>query len=140
MQITAKKRRGKCLSSQYENNETRLLWECSEGHQWWAKPGNIRAGKWCPECAGNVRSSIERYHTLAKEHGGKCLSTKYTNAHTKLLWECSESLSGGQPRIKSNKVDGALNAGEMSYRLYQHDSEKMQFSFSKFRLGSCITV
>ena len=28
---------------------------------------------------------------LAEERGGKCLSTKYINAHTKLKWQCKES-------------------------------------------------
>jgi hypothetical protein len=88
MQITAKKRSGKCISTEYVDTETKLLWECSKGHQWWAKPGNIRSGKWCPECAGNIRSSIERYQAIAKERGGFCLSKEYVNAHTKLLWQC----------------------------------------------------
>ena len=27
---------------------------------------------------------------LAKERGGKCLSTAYGDAHTKLQWQCQE--------------------------------------------------
>jgi len=28
----------------------KILWECEEGHQWKARPANIKSGKWCPEC------------------------------------------------------------------------------------------
>ncbi|MBP1942252.1 hypothetical protein [Cytobacillus luteolus] len=30
----AKKRRGRCLSKEYVNNRTFLLWECSSGETW----------------------------------------------------------------------------------------------------------
>jgi len=41
---------GRCLSEIYVNNRTKLEFECSEGHKWWATPGNIQQGKWCPKC------------------------------------------------------------------------------------------
>ena len=34
MQNLAKKRGGKCLSSKYYNNRTKLEWECKKGHIW----------------------------------------------------------------------------------------------------------
>ena len=37
---------GKCLSTQYINSKTKLLWECAEGHQWEAAPGDIKQGHW----------------------------------------------------------------------------------------------
>ena len=43
-------RGGQCLSDVYVNNSTKLEFECSEGHRWWARPGNIQQGKWCPKC------------------------------------------------------------------------------------------
>ncbi|MCP4898302.1 MAG: hypothetical protein GY906_15115, partial [bacterium] len=39
---------GKCLSDTYINTHTKLLWECKQGHQWEAKPSNIKSGRWCP--------------------------------------------------------------------------------------------
>ena len=36
------------------------------------------------------RRTIDEMQNLAKSRGGKCLSKKYVNARTKLLWECKE--------------------------------------------------
>lgn len=52
MQRVAQKNLGRCLSEVYVNTLTKLLWECQEGHQWWALPNNIRnLGRWCPTCS-----------------------------------------------------------------------------------------
>ena len=51
MHRTAHKNLGHCLSTEYVNSQTKLLWECSERHQWWASPNNIRMGKWCRICS-----------------------------------------------------------------------------------------
>ena len=88
MQKIAKSRGGKCLSDVYINANTKLLWECAEGHQWHATPSKIKQGKWCPYCAGR-HITIEDMRIIATKRGGKCLSDKYINSTTKLLWECS---------------------------------------------------
>ena len=90
MQGIAKKRGGKCISVIYVNTHTKLQWECSEGHHWEAVPSEIKNGTWCPRCSGNVKLTIEEMQEIAKSRGGKCLSKKYTNANTKLKWECSQ--------------------------------------------------
>ena len=90
MQDLVADRHGWCLSETYKNARTKLLWECSEGHQWEAPPGSITSGSWCPHCAGNAPYTIEDMQDVAAEHDGKCLSEKYTNNITKLEWECSE--------------------------------------------------
>lgn len=94
-QKIAKERGGKCLSKKYEVYPNKLLWQCSEGHQWKSAYRNIQSGTWCPECdklkKGLARTvSIEDAHKLAKENGGKCLSTKYEKSSAKLKWQCSE--------------------------------------------------
>lgn len=50
MQEIAKKRGGECLSENYTNNKTKLLWKCDNNHKWWAKPNDIKNGSWCPIC------------------------------------------------------------------------------------------
>lgn len=91
MHQLAKERGGKCLSKQYINNKTDLEWECSKGHRWKATPAKIRnKGTWCPACAGSKRLTIGDMQETANAHGGKCLSIKYYNVSTKLLWECAE--------------------------------------------------
>jgi hypothetical protein len=46
---------GQCLSGEYVNTDTHLLWQCKEGHQWKAVPDSIRTGHWCPVCAKRKR-------------------------------------------------------------------------------------
>ena len=89
----AKMQGGKCLSESYTNSLTRLLWECSEGHQWKASLNNVKRGTWCPKCSAveggkSRRGTIEEMILIAKARGGKCLSEVYVNSKTKLLWEC----------------------------------------------------
>lgn len=50
MQEIAKKRGGECLSENYVNNKTKLLWKCDNNHEWWTKPNDIKNGSWCPIC------------------------------------------------------------------------------------------
>jgi len=88
MKIIAEGRDGKCLSNKYINNITKLLWECKFGHQWEATPGNIKRGRWCLKCSGKKKLTIKEMQEIAESRGGKCLSEKYVNWKTKLLWEC----------------------------------------------------
>ena len=90
MHALANGRGGKCLSTTYVNALTKLRWRCAEGHEWEAVPSSVKQGHWCRECAGNRPNTIEQMQALAKEHHGKCLSSKYVNAHTKLRWRCVE--------------------------------------------------
>lgn len=54
LKTAAEFRGGKLLSDKMENMETKLLWECSEGHKFEAKPETIiKAGHWCEECFEN---------------------------------------------------------------------------------------
>lgn len=90
MQQLAKKREGKCLSSEYINTKTKLFWECKVEHRWEAIPSHIKRGHWCPVCAiNNNRLTIEDMKKHATDKLGKCLSVKYVDNKTKLLWECA---------------------------------------------------
>lgn len=61
----AKFRGGKLLSDKMENLETKLLWECSKGHRFEAKPFTIiKAGHFCEECFEN---HIWDFDNLAKK-------------------------------------------------------------------------
>jgi len=93
MQAIAQSRGGKCLSKQYTNSYTRLLWECSKGHCWEAQPSHIRRGNWCPKCGSEVaakRLDITEMQAIASARGGRCLSDEYINSWTHLLWQCKE--------------------------------------------------
>ena len=71
-QLSAKERDGKCLSNEYINRDTKMKWECKEGHVWEVAYNNIRKGNsWCPECgkissANKRRGSIEEWSYYSK--------------------------------------------------------------------------
>lgn len=89
MQKLAKVKNGKCLSHTYEGDKIHLIWECAIGHQWKAVPGSIKAGTWCPICAGQIKITISDLKALATSRGGKCLSEKYFNVDSQYEWECN---------------------------------------------------
>lgn len=90
MHLEALKHKGECLSNQYVNSSSKLRWKCYEGHEFELEPTLVRQGRWCKECSRNkLRDGLSAMSELAQEFGGKCISEKYTNNKTKLLWECS---------------------------------------------------
>lgn len=86
-----KSRGGHCLSSVYKNTKDKMLWQCEQNHKWYASLEKIKYGRWCPYCAKNKKLSIEECNKLASSKNGKCITRKYTNAHTKLLFECKNN-------------------------------------------------
>ena len=69
-----------------------MFWCCAESHSFEANWTHVKDnGSWCPYCAGNVKPDIKQLQAFAiNERNGTLLSTKYINAHTKYLWQCSE--------------------------------------------------
>ena len=51
MRAIAHTRGGECLSGTYRNNQTKLHWRCTHGHEWWAIPAAVKRGQWCRRCA-----------------------------------------------------------------------------------------
>ncbi|KKN45210.1 hypothetical protein LCGC14_0685370 [marine sediment metagenome] len=93
MQNLVKRHGGRCLSKIYHNTKTKLIWECKYLHKWETTPMVIQKGSWCPICAKKRNSetralSLDSMQKIAEEKGGRCLSKRYTNNKTKLLWEC----------------------------------------------------
>jgi hypothetical protein len=88
LQRIAAKKGGCCLSVAYVNSSHPVRWRCKAGHEWLARARSIRAGNWCPVCAHNQRLRLEEMRQIARERGGRCLSTSYKNASTALVWVC----------------------------------------------------
>jgi hypothetical protein len=65
MHSIAKERRGRCLSKEYVNNRTLLLWECSSGHTWMANANNIKSGTWCPRCKHKKTKTTSKSEQLS---------------------------------------------------------------------------
>lgn len=91
MNVLAKNKKGKCLSTIYMGNNKPLEWECSSGHRWFAIPRSISMGTWCPNCdIEKKRIGLKVMKDIALDKGGKCLSNTYINARKHLEWECAE--------------------------------------------------
>ena len=94
MQELATKFGGKCLSIIYVNTDSKLIWQCSEGHKWGARPDSIKQGQWCPISgrikAGNKRrGNIQQMGEIAEKRGGRCLSENYVSNLKLLTWKCA---------------------------------------------------
>ncbi len=95
MQIMAKKRGGKCLSTIYNNSQSKLIFQCSNMHEWETTPSSITEDHWCPKCARKENAkktsgNLEDVHKLARLRGGVCLSNEYINSKTKLRFRCAK--------------------------------------------------
>ncbi len=99
----AKEKGGECLSDEYIGANSKMLWRCDKGHQWYATFGMINYKTWCGECYGTKRKSIDDCKRIAKERGGECLETEYINNRTKMLWTCSK---GHKWYSKFNSITG----------------------------------
>lgn len=91
MQIIAKSRGGKCLSTEYVNYKSDLEWECKKEHKWFAPARGVKSnGNWCLICSGHAPLTIQEMQDLAKARGGECLSKVYVNSYTPLEWKCGK--------------------------------------------------
>jgi len=87
----AENKGGKCLSEEYIGNKQKLDWVCSEGHTWKACFSHIKNNnRWCPICGGTIKLKLVDCQNIAENLGGKCLTTQYINARTKIDWQCLE--------------------------------------------------
>ncbi len=69
LQKFAKKKGGKCLSENYVNIHSRLIWQCAKKHTWKAATSNvIHNGSWCPVCAQEIiKFNLYQYRHLKKK-------------------------------------------------------------------------
>ena len=139
MQQIAEERGGCCLSTTYQNAWTKLLWECSKGHRWKAAPAMIKGGTWCPKCrvearAGKQRHTIEYMQKIAKERGGRCLSSSHISTTSKISMECAE---GHKWKATPHHIKGGtwcpICSGNVKLSI-----EEMQ-QIAKERSGSCLS-
>lgn len=74
MQVIAARHGGRRLSTRYVNANTRLEWECAEGHRWLAIPNSVKRGTWCRICSlARTRVPLAEIRRAAEERGGRCL-------------------------------------------------------------------
>ena len=56
----AKSKGGMCLSTEYQNNRTKMKWRCKDGHDWEMNWTHVERGQWCPRCSDMVSERICR--------------------------------------------------------------------------------
>lgn len=56
----ARTRGGEFLSTTYLGTTTKHRWRCSDGHEWEAKPCDVKQGHWCPICSGWLTEEVCR--------------------------------------------------------------------------------
>lgn len=90
MRRLAEERGGRCLSKRYTNVDTKLRWQCAEGHEWRTIPYLVLNGSWCPECAGRKPAAkvLAEMRATARERGGRLISRSYGKAKDHYEWEC----------------------------------------------------
>jgi hypothetical protein len=60
MRMLAASKGGLCLSESYATKDSKLQWQCVNGHSWFATGGSVRnSGTWCPICARSRKLMIE---------------------------------------------------------------------------------
>lgn len=72
------------------NHKTQLEVKCNadSSHDHIKIADTVKSGTGCRFCKKRTKLTIEDAHKLAKSRKGFCLSKKYVNANSKLLWQC----------------------------------------------------
>ncbi|MBH0176265.1 hypothetical protein IHV09_22160 [Fictibacillus sp. 23RED33] len=90
---TAKSRNGKCLSEEFVNVNTKMLWECHKGHQWESTYKSVEAlESWCPACIGRDKDvQFAKLQNTLVTKGWTILSGEYEGTKKRtLLIRCDE--------------------------------------------------
>lgn len=85
----ARAKGGRCLSDAYITQQTRMRFECAQGHQWETTAVVVLKGSWCPECRYRPLAAVAEMKTLARERGGQCLSDTYVTTPPGMRWRCA---------------------------------------------------
>lgn len=155
LQILAKNNQGKLLSTKYITSRTKLKWRCSEGHEWYATPDQVKRGRWCKICgfektASSKRLGIKLFKDYAKEKGGECLSENYTSLDSELEFKCKNghvwTTTGNSIRngswcakcsgkkkltIEQLQVIASNHGGELLSKKYKDNKQKLKWKCSK---------
>lgn len=99
-QTLASNNGGTCLSTEYINSATKMLFKChnNQHESFYAAFHDIKKGGWCKKCFfenlsinKSLKNGLQLAQALAAKSGGTCLSTEYINNSTKMKWKCSNN-------------------------------------------------
>lgn len=102
LRAIARKHGGRCTSDEYIHRQAPMEFACRLGHVWKAMPQSILNGHWCPRCARVPADGLKRAQAIARERGGRCLSTTYV-VKPGMQWRCAEGHEWCAPPARIRK-------------------------------------
>jgi len=137
---------GKCLSVVYENNKTKLEWECAKGHRWWADSSGVRNRRsWCPTCGRKAggpcpHPTIQELQQIAARQRGECLSSEYVNSKTKLRWRCEHGhIWWASPSNVKNRLSWCPICADLQRAVGRRLGIDAMRDIAKVRGGKCLS-
>ena len=82
---------GVVLSNKYKNAHSKLEIKCGNDHIFNMSYNNIKYGCWCVFCSNRPPVFIEDIKQIATNNGGECISDKYVDNRTKLIFRCGNN-------------------------------------------------
>ncbi|CAH1768218.1 4015_t:CDS:1 [Entrophospora sp. SA101] len=105
-------RNGECLSTEYINNKSNLLWRCSKGHEWYACLNSIKnRNSWCQLCSKYKREKL-CYNITSKYLGPPSAN------HRPDFLKTSEYLTGLQHDIPYYHYGFAIEVQGIQHKKY----------------------
>lgn len=78
-----------CLDTEWRGMNARYRLRCACGHEYTRTPDTIlKQGRSCPECRN--RACLARLHTVAEQHGGRCLEARHLGSMTPHRFACAK--------------------------------------------------
>ena len=88
----AKQQKYRLVSETYENNKTKLDFECPKGHISPISWSNFQTGHRCPVCSGHVPEDnyLDRAKILARKNRGQLISSQISHSNSDVKWKCEK--------------------------------------------------
>ena len=126
----AKNKGGKLISNLYVNTNTKMIWECKEGHQWEAVWHCIKRNRWCPYCRWKTEEQCKKL--LEQKLGFEFKKTRFICNDKRYEWDgynkehkIAFEYQGYQHYIFPNK----FHKTELQYlKAKQRDLDKLQYA------------
>lgn len=85
----ARSKGGLVLTNEPKTLREKWLFQCQVMHTWSAQGGSVKAGTWCPQCAGNFQRSIEDLQAIVVSRGGQLLTQDYKGVDATYTFRCN---------------------------------------------------
>lgn len=139
IQNLAQQKKGKCLTTDYQNSRQPLTWQCQYGHTWQMNIDGYKKGQWCPVCTTvqKQQHALQILQQIANKQGGECLSTTYTYGKDKYSFRCA---SGHEWQTTGNSIKNSKTwCPRCRYEKHRCSLADLQ-SLAAARGGLCLAI